>query len=436
MANYLYNGIELPALPEYDKTAYPYAYVYLYTDYSGGRLILSPVPLTYSGYTDETNYFYATADCTVMIYKLTISEGVSGSYVPSNWEYYSSKTMNPDTSAIRAAGNFNWANTDTYKKSDGTLYLAASDPVPVPDEPESVLAWQKHDAYKPNTKWDGNTFYRVMGGKWVKQGVVSPSLVEDEPTGEPIAYLYNGVRLPDINEVWTDKVAYPYAMIYTSEYGYHELLLTSCEYKKEKREDMFVPKNTGEEILYHYAVTGEGLLFLKQLGYNVKLNELCFGKSQTTAVGQPQYRLGPLVWTSYDIYNDDIVLDGSLYLATSDPVPVWDEPTGESTDGVIDWDGNPTDVAVSLGEGAYLYKVSDLTPAIDELIGCSVFVQGEIVLATEEHIQSIDNFVFVLDALFVAYEDNSVFDGLTIPEKGFYAVSDIGAFTLVYTPQS
>jgi hypothetical protein len=50
-----------------------------------------------------------------------------------------------------------------------------------PDEPETVLAWQKHDAYKPNTKWNGHTFYRVMGDKWVKQDAMNPSLIEVEP---------------------------------------------------------------------------------------------------------------------------------------------------------------------------------------------------------------------------------------------------------------
>ena len=32
-------------------------------------------------------------------------------------------------------------------------------------------------------------------------------------------YYYNGVELPDINEVWTDKVTYPYARISANDYG-------------------------------------------------------------------------------------------------------------------------------------------------------------------------------------------------------------------------
>lgn len=75
---------------------------------------------------------------------------------------------------------FVWSNYDILNE-DGSVYLPASDPVPVggepeePEQPESVLAWRKHDAYKPNTKWNGHTFYKVIGNKWVKHDAVVPT---------------------------------------------------------------------------------------------------------------------------------------------------------------------------------------------------------------------------------------------------------------------
>lgn len=34
--------------------------------------------------------------------------------------------------------------------------------------------WKKHDTYKPNAEWNGHTFYKVIGNKWVKHDAVVP----------------------------------------------------------------------------------------------------------------------------------------------------------------------------------------------------------------------------------------------------------------------
>lgn len=41
--NCLYNGVELPALPEWDKTAYPYAYLYRFGDSAVAFLTINKV---------------------------------------------------------------------------------------------------------------------------------------------------------------------------------------------------------------------------------------------------------------------------------------------------------------------------------------------------------------------------------------------------------
>lgn len=211
---------------------------------------------------------------------------------------------------------YNVQSTMTFSSYDDlqiTLTVPNPEPdTPDPEPPEPVLAWQKHDAYKPNTKWDGNTFYRVMGGKWVKQDSVNPSVVvEDEPTGEPIAYLYNGVQLPDINRVWTDKVTYPYAMItrtitngsylllvcgdmpyyteqaYNAEEGYHPVVISPGPYKG-----------------FAY-VAGSWVLSIENTDSGVSNN-----------AGNLE-----LIWTNVDVMNKD---NGSVYFDASEPpVPVY-----------------------------------------------------------------------------------------------------------------
>lgn len=173
MANKLYNGIELPDIDTVwtDKVTYPYAVIA--STYNGESycLYLSTVPLFVHKYSMIGNSIrlHGTDDGSVIGYR-----GVTPF---SEWEripLYDNTFAAGENACPAIHDNVEWANYDIYNE-DGSVHLAASDPVPVPDEPETVLSWQKHDAYKPNTKWDGNTFYRVMGGKWVKQGGVVPT---------------------------------------------------------------------------------------------------------------------------------------------------------------------------------------------------------------------------------------------------------------------
>lgn len=296
MAKYLYNGIELPALPEWDKEAYPYAFIMGDSQVSNVRYVQS-----ISWVTSDSTGNPAVEYGEFISYKYDNYTGLWGDSVWSSGRKgsaYCSMVL--------------WANFDVIDARDGSVYLAASDPVPVPDEPETVLSWQKHDAYKPNTKWDGNTFYRGMGGKWEKQDAMNPSVVvEDEPTGDPIAYLYNDVQLPDINRVWTDKVTYPYAMItrtitngsylllvcgdmpyyteqaYNAEEGYHPVVISPGPYKG-----------------FAY-VAGSWVLSIENTDSGVSNN-----------AGNLE-----LIWTNVDVMNKD---NGSVYFDASEPpVPVY-----------------------------------------------------------------------------------------------------------------
>lgn len=124
MANYLYNGVQLPALPEWDKEAYPYAEMYAVS----GALsaIMSVLKVT-----DRPADCYALGDNDYGNYEPSYHVGTN--YI----SYKIDKTSN--TWVVKASGqieaatsgvNANWANYDLFNE-DGTLYLAASEPVPV-----------------------------------------------------------------------------------------------------------------------------------------------------------------------------------------------------------------------------------------------------------------------------------------------------------------
>ena len=132
MGNYLYNGVELPALPEWDKEAYPYAY------------ILESYGTTYLFFTEVAVNFRYISSLGYML-----ANKVDGANVDFNYLRY---TANSDSWGDLHAGNYYyalgayekttvWCNTDLYhydKDTDErTLVLAACpDPVPVGIAPE------------------------------------------------------------------------------------------------------------------------------------------------------------------------------------------------------------------------------------------------------------------------------------------------------------
>ena len=120
-----------------------------------------------------------------------------------------------------------------------------------------------------------------------------------EPSVEPVAYLYNGVRLPKLPE-W-DKEMYPYAAIDYHEspyYGetYHLEFYTLRPYWKE--DGVYPPA---------YCASGvSGLV-------DGKWADIVYVHFYPTAKSTP-------FWTSFDVLNED----GSIYMAASEPIPVYE----------------------------------------------------------------------------------------------------------------
>lgn len=113
---FLYNGVKLPKLPEWDKTKYPYAYISL--GFGEYILVLSTVRMIIE--MDGGLTVPATAGTVTLLLHKNIT-------ITDYWG--ESKEREIYYGAIDIVDPF-WCNEDLFYE-DGTLFIAASDPVPV-----------------------------------------------------------------------------------------------------------------------------------------------------------------------------------------------------------------------------------------------------------------------------------------------------------------
>ena len=179
-------------------------------------------------------------------------------------------------------------------------------------------------------------------------------------------YLYNGVELPDINEVWTDKETYPYAVIQDVLNG------TMNPYYWLYTMGTYVTANNADASDPDYCINRSGNRTKPYRSYYLKdgvWNLYSDKASGAVIVGDGDY---PAFWSSYDILRKD----GTLYLAGSDPI---------SLDGmtVIDWDG---DTGGQAGPDGTYFKVSDTVLTFSDALGgyvLSTLPNGRIFPITE-----------------------------------------------------
>lgn len=117
---YSYNGVVLPALPEWDKSAYPFGFlVQLSSD--DIRFVcterLSFGDFGAGGVGNWSIQFFATGSDSISCQYAKLSNGVWGA-LSSNVGLWTSTSIS----------NVFWANFDVLDR-DGTVYLAASDPI-------------------------------------------------------------------------------------------------------------------------------------------------------------------------------------------------------------------------------------------------------------------------------------------------------------------
>ena len=131
---YLYNGVRLPGLPEWDKEAYPYAVIYQQTAYADGTkdyvLKITDQPLRAFWATGTTYELKMDSEETVQYTKMDL-------YIVYKDEPYNSANpewIGPDTQASGPwvkEDRLIWSNYDLYLGTSDTVKLAASNPVPV-----------------------------------------------------------------------------------------------------------------------------------------------------------------------------------------------------------------------------------------------------------------------------------------------------------------
>ena len=126
-----YNGVVLPALPEWDKEKYQYAFMYIGVAddniYFAG-LYFAEVPFDATDFEDKKDLIAVSSNCLTewWICFPRGAEGVSWRLRASNQSAYQNSPYfsSPNADAL-------WANHDIRRRDDGTLVVAASEPVPV-----------------------------------------------------------------------------------------------------------------------------------------------------------------------------------------------------------------------------------------------------------------------------------------------------------------
>lgn len=134
-------------------------------------------------------------------------------------------------------------------------------------------------------------------------------------------YLYNGIELPDINDVWKDRETYPYASIQFGNLLYY-LILSSSEVQYGTGTTSSKKKSFGKKngITTKYFLRNDSWLVVTE-GEAFLANDVILGFDDKDV---------QIVWSNHDVTTiDNGVPNDTIYLAASDPVPVGGEPEPE-----------------------------------------------------------------------------------------------------------
>lgn len=106
---YSYNGVILPALPEWDREMYPYAFI-------GHNFIMTPILYVASEIThgyDDYDYWVAYG------VRIATYDGTANAWTESD-----------GAESYQNVSRIDWANFDVLNE-DGSVYLSASEPIPI-----------------------------------------------------------------------------------------------------------------------------------------------------------------------------------------------------------------------------------------------------------------------------------------------------------------
>lgn len=319
MTEYRYNDRTLPELPEHDE---PYATIVGITEgLEEGEpipryvLMLSNVPPYIQDFNGKPTIFWdiaGDARCRCFDYLPDENDYIEGE--EPGWteeedfqEYLVGQGFEEAYVGFEHIWIWSNANTDIYDE-EGNLIYEGTDPVRV--KPAFCLrSWL-------------TGYVLGLAGK--------PMLPESSgktPDTQPTAYSYNGVVLPKLPE-W-DKTVYPYAVIYNSIknaelYGTRVKVLTQPVAYQEYN-ILFVNGLNGKTYGVHETSgTYESIDYVLSDSewvkdpddFNLRMDIEVISSSASYAGVK-----GEMLWSNYDINN---LVDGGIYLAASEPTPVYE----------------------------------------------------------------------------------------------------------------
>lgn len=262
MAMYKYNGVRLRGVPAWNTGVYPNAIIYYVANENG-------IEEAHFGYSDQPFYLDTTYNLVTNTEGATIYASIYDATTNTWGEVY----LFYDAAFALEPEKVIWGNVDVLDDT-GAVFLAGSEPV------------------------------KLFPRRWWTNLLIAGLCSRPLPMGtrEPVAWLYNGVRLPGL-PVW-DRVKYPYAFI-----GY-DLLMGYMLY--------ILPVPLIAYLSGNVEAVGKPGSFIEYKGaeyYENAWGELVTFYMQSDAGITPKP-----IWSNYDILNED----GTLYLAASDPVPVYE----------------------------------------------------------------------------------------------------------------
>ena len=143
MPSYLYNGVELPALPEWDKEQYPYSLIFvsdsLLGHYAYFCAFSTPQHRNYE-YNNEPHFTLEAGETCLRATIYNRSSNDFSGYVFTPQVMTASELSSYGTNPI-------WANYDVLDEN-GELLLAASAPVPVLNPSVLMQGFMMGDAVK------------------------------------------------------------------------------------------------------------------------------------------------------------------------------------------------------------------------------------------------------------------------------------------------
>lgn len=158
---YSYNGNVFPKLPDWDKESYPYAMIYPFRKGNPptqriARLFVSDI--TVEMLPGDVNRAYALGDGVLLCYECSVDYYTNE--LLEDWHREESYDEIATTNKAVLSFTPIWSNYDILNKTDGSIFLSASEPIPVYDSTTtSVNIGQVSPS--PKGDWSEGTLYRT-----------------------------------------------------------------------------------------------------------------------------------------------------------------------------------------------------------------------------------------------------------------------------------